>query len=589
MMLASRPSQRLGFRLAFLLAVALLPLGVISALQANALLHEARARSEAALLGATRLAASEELRTIERSRGAVQALAQVIPDIFDKPDLCMKTMAAIVESSNSFSFASFFDLAGRHVCNSTGQVLDNGLSEAMKAAIANPVASVSINRNASVSRTSVLIARHPVFGTDGALLGFAVVSVPHSTLELEEVTDGDELPLMLLTFNQEGDVITSSVGFERYQSRLPKDRALAAFVSDEALTFTAVSNSGTRQTFSVVPLVPDTLYALGSWPLDALPSSFSLNALPPFAVPAMMWLVSLAVAIVATERLVTQHIKKLTRAITTFARGNRIVGELDFAEAPEEIRAAGDAFQSMTGIILRDEAELENMVHQREVLLREVHHRVKNNLQLIASIMNMQARRAHTPEAKAIVRRLQDRIMSLATIHRGLYQTSGLADVRADELLQDILRQIVNMASGPGNRFDISTDLASLRLTPDQAVPLALLVTEALTNAMKYSGGKNGRASLRIELTMLGDTEAKLVVANSTNTAGNGTDRGTLDGEPTGLGTQLVAAFVQQLDGSESRTVSEDEYRLEVRFPVAPLNDGEDKSEADIAQASATT
>src|SRR5690606_6386022 len=101
-------------------------------------------------------------------------------------------------------------------------------------------------------------------------------------------------------------------------------------------------------------------------------------------------------------------------------------------------------------------------------------------------------RRLHSPEARVLMKSLQDRVMSLATIHRGLYQTSGLADVRADELLTDIVRQIFKMSSGPGRSFDVSTKFDDLNLTPDQAVPLSLLLTEALTNAIKYAGSDNG-------------------------------------------------------------------------------------------------
>ncbi len=564
----ARPSERLGFRLAFLLAIALLPLGVISALQAQALLNESRARSEAALLGATRLASSAEVSAIQKAQGAAEALAEIAPDMMRDEDLCMRMLSDFVDKSNAYSFAAVFDDTGHASCTSVGAPLDFGASESVRDAFSKPVPAVSINRNAPISKTSVLLARHPITDKDGLLLGFASVSVPHATLKPERFADSEELPLMLLTFNASGDILTASNGLDNVTPMLPKDRSLAAFVGTDAVAFTAYANDGNERTFSVVPLVPGTLYALGSWPVDALPGAWSLSALPPVAVPALMWLVSLGVALIAAERLVTRHIKSLTRAITSFARGDRSTGPLRFSDAPVEIRAAGDAFESMTESILRDEAELENALHQKEVLLREVHHRVKNNLQLIASIMNMQARRAHTPEAKVIVRRLQERVMSLATIHRGLYQTSGLADVRADELLQDILRQIVNLAEGPGNRFDVKSDLAPLRLTPDQAVPLALLVTEALTNAMKYSGGRGGRGRLALTLSALDDGEAEVVIANSMPPGGVSAPA---DGEASGLGTHLVRAFVGQLEGTEERQVDAEEYRLTVRFPVSPL------------------
>ncbi|MBK8441510.1 MAG: sensor histidine kinase [Rhodobacter sp.] len=137
----------------------------------------------------------------------------------------------------------------------------------------------------------------------------------------------------------------------------------------------------------------------------------------------------------------------------------------DLGDAPLELRHVGESYERLVESVLHDEAALEDMVHQREVLLREVHHRVKNNLQLIASIMNIQMRKAVSPEAKALIKGLHDRVMSLATVHRELYQTSGQADVRADELMQLIVAQVLRMGAQPGREIDVTTDFEPFRLT----------------------------------------------------------------------------------------------------------------------------
>ena len=116
---------------------------------------------------------------------------------------------------------------------------------------------------------------------------------------------------------------------------------------------------------------------------------------------------------------------------------------------------------------------MEDTIHQKEVLLREVHHRVKNNLQLIASIMSMHLRKARTPETREVIKGLQDRVMSLATIHRELYQTVGVTDVHVDALLGSIARQVCALATGPGRRFETSLSFDSFEMTPDQVVPLS--------------------------------------------------------------------------------------------------------------------
>ena len=223
--------------------------------------------------------------------------------------------------------------------------------------------------------------------------------------------------------------------------------------------------------------------------------------------------------------------------------------ELDLEGAPHELRSVGFAFERMMESVLHDEAELEDMVHQKEVLLREVHHRVKNNLQLIASIINMQIRKARNPETKALLKGLQDRVMSLATIHRELYQTTGLTDIRVDELLQSIVTQILRMAGKPGEPLAVETDLEDIRLTPDQAVPLSLLVTEALTNALKYASALPGKQpKLRVRLYRIGDSRAGIEISNSALQSGPKPDA-MLDGveDGSGLGDALMRAFAGQL------------------------------------------
>jgi two-component sensor histidine kinase len=115
---------------------------------------------------------------------------------------------------------------------------------------------------------------------------------------------------------------------------------------------------------------------------------------------------------------------------------------------------------------------------------------------------------------------LQDRVMSLATIHRELYQTSGLTDIRADELLQRIVRQLVRMGAQPGLPFEVETRLDDIRLTPDQAVPLSLLLTETLANALKYSAAPAGELpQLSVSLQREREGQAVIEVVNSATAA----------------------------------------------------------------------
>lgn len=164
--------------------------------------------------------------------------------------------------------------------------------------------------------------------------------------------------------------------------------------------------------------------------------------------------------------------------------------------------------------------------------------------------------------------------MSLATVHKELYQTSGLTDVRADELLGDLVRQIVGMASAPGRTFRIETDFAPIPLTPDQAVPLSLLLTEGLTNALKYAEPEPGAASPGIALRFapLGARRVELVVANSAAAPSAASSP-----EGTGLGGQLVSAFASQLGGQVESRLREGLFTLRVEFALSALQGAEQR------------
>jgi two-component sensor histidine kinase len=569
--------DRLGFRLGLVLSMALLPIGLLAVLQARSLMNEARARSEAALAGETLRVLLPELRLIRQGQGASEVLASVVPILLPQGSgdtaTCDRVMRDTVEVSSIYAYAAFVAVDGAITCASDrGIEIPVKLSRIAELRPPDNIALISANEVEDGS-PSGLAAVHPVTGTNGALLGYTLVNMPHSRLSAAAATMATRKEnFALILFDNEGRILAANRDSGDPTELLPGDRSLVSLTGEPAQTFTAPDTSGISRSFSVMKLSDVNIFALGSWPSSADTLSFVRN-IPAIAFPLSMWAACLVVAWLAAENLVTTYIRRLRRAITHFAGGNREVIKLDMSGAPLEIREVSDSFEQMTETILHDEAELENSLHQKEVLLREVHHRVKNNLQLIASIMSIQMRKTKSTEAKSLMKGLQDRVMSLATIHKGLYQTSGLADIRVDELFPEIVHQVVRMASGPERRFQAKTEFDDLNLTPDQAVPLALLLTEAMTNAMKYAepAGNAAGSELRVSFRRIGGDRAQLVVENSSG----GGDRPDEVSDGSGLGTQLIEAFARQLNGTLERRDDPESYRLSLAFPLHALTEAE--------------
>lgn len=574
--------ERVNARFALVLSLALMPLLVISLVQTKNLQESAQGRARQAMLGATLRATSGEVAVIRFSQGAAAALANA-PAVIASQATCNAAMRAMSAQVPAASLIAFVPKSGQMTCSSNGRIYDYTQQAEFHDIIINQSPQFTVIARAPVSEDSVLLVSHPVFSLTGEYIGYTAIALPHNNLDsinqaLDVNSTGLEEPAQFWTFNDKGDVLTASVGVDEVDRFLPGTNPLLAFVSGNEIVFDDVSAAGDTRTYAMVPIVKDQLFLMSSWDVRSARLA-TRNDLSPYLLPVLIWGIGMIVAAWAAEWLVSRHVRVLTRAIGRFAKGDRNLGLINLAEAPAELREAGSAFANMADGVMRGEASLEDTIHQKEVLLREVHHRVKNNLQLIASIMNIQMRKAVAPESKILLKSLQDRIMSLATIHRGLYQTSGMADVRADELLRDIVRQIVNLGNSNDRKFNVEVIADDIHLTPDQAVPMSLFLTEAMANAMKYSGaGPDGKIHITVQFANQDDETATLSIENSLAKGVEETAR--VDGiDGTGLGDQLLTAFSTQLGGTLDRTHTAASYRLSVNFRIRKLTDAEDRAE----------
>jgi two-component sensor histidine kinase len=580
-------TRRLGFRLAVMLSIALIPLGLISVLQTVRVIDLARTSSEVALLGRTAEAADAERALIQAGFGAAEALGHVVYDTMRAdPAACRTMLADFIERSALFSFAGFIELDAMMRCSSATDEIDLSQTTGLMADTQKPRKQVLVSPFGAISKTSVLIISQPVYDGGDRLVGFMSVSLPHRRVDLAR-RFGDARPLHIMTFNDKGRILTSDTGLAEAENQMPMNVPLEVLAGDREQSFRDVNRWGEARVFSVVPIVAGSVYALGSWePDESLLRPERINPLM-LLFPLSMWLASLGVAYLAVHRLVIRHLRTLRGQMRRYALGQRDEPPEVLEDAPAEIHEASHTFHNLARILTRDEAQLEAAVREKTVLLKEVHHRVKNNLQLISSIMNMQSRRAEHDETRRVLRSVQDRIMSLATIHRNLYQSESLSEVRADRLLSEIINQIVAMGAPPGSHIQVETALDPVTLYPDQAVPLALAATEAMMNALKYAGvpepsaapdGGTPRAVPAAIRAMLRSDAAGLVTFEITNTrnpalvaAGGQTGPAGPQNvaQGAGLGSQLIAAFAAQLGGETEILDQPDLYRLRLSFAAA--------------------
>lgn len=563
--------KMLVVRIAFLLSLALLPIGLVAMGQSWRALNITHNNLEASIHARTSALVEPERRDLLTKMGTAAALADTLGATDLGIEQCTAIMQRVRETNPQLSFAGLVESGSVSRCNSLGRATfdvlpDNRTDELFSA----PEPYITFNPQGSATDTPVIIVAYPSFSADDTFKGFVTISFETEELLQTDSVTGLNGAVALVTFNSYGDILSSVTPEGPIEEYLPEGLTFEGFVNQSDSFFTATTRSGDTRLISVVPILPGEVYALGSWGRTALQrTSAPWFAISTLLFPFLMWLVGIVVAVVSLNRLVLRHISDLGRRMRRFATYRDVESSERINDAPSEIQTINATFEAMADQLLRDEADLENAVFEREVLLKEVHHRVKNNLQLISSIINMQVRQVASPEAVRALRQFQDRVTSLASVHRALYQEPSLTRIRFDVLLGDLVAQVNAVGAGDQQPVEIELDMDAVTLLPDQTSPLAMVTTEALSNAFKYGGpGHDGVFRLKVHLKEMQDgdkTRVRLTIENSVNPEVH-TPSGT------GLGKRLILAFASQLDADLKQIDEEDCHGLTITFEYQPFS-----------------
>ncbi len=195
------------------------------------------------------------------------------------------------------------------------------------------------------------------------------------------------------------------------------------------------------------------------------------------------------------------------------------------------------------------EEKIKESLYEKEILLKEVHHRVKNNLQVISSILNLQSSYVNDTNTLNILRESQNRIKSMSFIHESLYQTETFSSINFSEYILNLSKNLVYTYQVNPGKLKQEYDIQEISLDLDQAIPCGLIVNELVSNALKYAfpeieGESHKKASLFIGLSEENDEITMVVSDNGIGLPPN------FDYENTNtLGLQLVVTLVEQLDG----------------------------------------
>jgi PAS domain S-box-containing protein len=190
------------------------------------------------------------------------------------------------------------------------------------------------------------------------------------------------------------------------------------------------------------------------------------------------------------------------------------------------------------------EEQIRASLREKEVLLKEIHHRVKNNMQVISSLLKLQSRYATDERHLAMFRESQNQIKSMVLVHELLYQSKDLANIDFKEYLKDVVNGLIRSFGVDKERIAFNVDVEGVSLSIDSAVPCGLIINELISNSIKYAFPDGRKGEIRIGLHLDGE---KFVLTYSDNGIGLPGDIDFKNTET--LGMRLIKALVDELDG----------------------------------------
>src|SRR5581483_10570065 len=203
------------------------------------------------------------------------------------------------------------------------------------------------------------------------------------------------------------------------------------------------------------------------------------------------------------------------------------------------------AMQQEVLVRQRAEEEIKLSLKEKEVLLKEIHHRVKNNLQIITSLLNLQSAQIKDAETLTMFRESQALVRSMALIHEKLYQSKDLARIDFDGYVRDLMVYLFRSYAANPDLIQTEIDTPNIYLSIDTAIPCGLIISELVTNSMKYAFPNGRRGKIYIGLHAHDDGNLTLEVSDNGIGFADGFDWRESDS----LGLQLVSTLTSQLHG----------------------------------------
>lgn len=492
--------KSLRARLLFLLSFTLLPIAVIAL--ANAYIGYAHYRTQLATgaVAEGEGALRREETIVSRAENLIGSIAAMPPQTGAQ---CIGEFRALLAQYPEFGNIAILAPDGHARCTA----IEN------QGAVAEPYpqwfrdalsgGAFSIGVGAGSGEPSV-VAASPLVDKHNGVAGVITVTIRLSALE--HAMRDFNLPEggAMVMFDRQGNSLVQRSNQAPAENWLPADFLGTGLSSSKSGVFDGYGSDGIERRYALLPLAGG-VFAVFGMPVASIgdPAYFLLFSNVGSAL--LMWLAALATTGIAVGYFVTKPLHRIRRGMAAYTAGDNRARIIDTEDLPGEIRDLAATFNDMANTIAARDEALRDAVSHQKALTREVHHRVRNNLQIINSLMNLQSWRAETATEHATFSEVQRRVTALGIVHGAIYQGDDMRSVRLKALLTDLCVATEQAMTDMDPLPLFETDADEMSASADVAVPLAFLVTEIIGEATLRRNGAPVPRHIRIELRKAGN------------------------------------------------------------------------------------
>ncbi len=552
--------RSLKHRLMLVFALVALPptlIGVIEAIETSEV-HAERLRDSVRNYAA--LASTYHHALIENSTNILLDVARseaVAPET-GPPDAaaCGPALARAIRPFPVYASLVLFDAKGKAVCGSDARHLpeDATQEEYFRMAVETKTAFLSGYVRPAETPVPILMLAQPVANGTADISGVLALGIRLDGLSESERYLSLPMEGVVYLLDRDGLTLHSvTVPADLGAGGLPPAETIGKILAGQARIFEAGARDGITRVYAVSAVESGSLFLLVGAPKSGT-SWADRDLIAQVALVFAIWVSGVLAAWLGTRFLVTRWTQRLLETTSALSRGD-LSARAELDGAPAEIRQLGDTLAEMADRLNTRQGELKAAIGQKEEMLREIHHRIKNNLQTVTSLLNLYSREARNEPAMHALQDVRIRVQALALVHRHLYESPENRNVNAKLLLGELCQLIQLSPGGARGRIAILSDVAAVEIGIDRAVPLALLVTEAVTDilARAFPNGRSG--TVRVVLAAVDAADLRLSILHD-GLDGGAAAQSAAAPEPE-LSASLVRGFATQL-GARAASLTTD-------------------------------